>query len=98
MAKKQTSAGTKMVGSRCEITGDNRRRLATERQTEEIRENFPAGIARPALRALYAAGFRTLRDLTRISEAELAELHGMGPTAVKKLKDALAEGEWSFRQ
>jgi hypothetical protein len=50
---------------------------------------FPAGIASPALRALSGAGIKSLADLARWSEAELAALHGMGPKALGSLKAAL---------
>ena len=40
---------------------------------------LPEGMGSPARRALTAAGIETLEDLTRISEAELMKLHGMGP-------------------
>lgn len=52
---------------------------------------WPAGVASPARRALAAAGLTRLEQLTRISEAELLKLHGMGPKAVRALKAALAE-------
>lgn len=66
-------------------------------QTDAIKANFPAGIARPALRALVAAGLRTLEQLTTISEVELSELHGMGPKAVKTLRAGLLAEGLDFR-
>lgn len=79
--------------SRCPITRDPKQRLASNVQTDAIKANFPAGLARPALRALVAAGFTTLEQLTTISEVELSELHGMGPKAVKTVRTGLlAEG------
>ena len=50
---------------------------------------FPSGVSGPALRALNGAGIRSLADLTRWSEAELAKLHGMGPKALRVLKAAV---------
>lgn len=53
----------------------------------------PKGVAKPAARALASAGVKSLRDLSRLSEAELSGLHGMGPKAIGILKGALkAEG------
>ncbi|HEX8033519.1 MAG TPA: DNA-directed RNA polymerase subunit alpha C-terminal domain-containing protein [Ktedonobacterales bacterium] len=49
------------------------------------------GLAAPAVRALHGAGYKTLGDLTGVSEAELASLHGFGPNGQKKLNQALAE-------
>jgi DNA-directed RNA polymerase alpha subunit len=54
-------------------------------------------IAAPATRALMAAGCTHLSQLTQVSEAELLALHGMGPKAVRILRDALAERGLSFR-
>jgi hypothetical protein len=58
---------------------------------------WPKGVARPAQRALAAAGVTQLADLTGFTEAELARLHGMGPTALAALKAALAAEDMSFK-
>lgn len=50
----------------------------------------------PAQRALHGAGCFTLEDLTRATEAEIANLHGMGPKALGILREALAELGLSF--
>ncbi len=54
-------------------------------------------ISAPAQRALQNAGINSLEQLTKISEAELLQLHGMGPNAIGKLHQALAEHKLSFR-
>ncbi len=59
--------------------------------------NFPK-IGAPAARALEAAGYTNLKQLTRVTEAELAQLHGMGPNALGKLRDALKAEGLSFKQ
>lgn len=51
--------------------------------------DFPK-LSKPALRALHGAGLYRLEQLTALREAELAELHGMGPKAIASLKEALA--------
>lgn len=56
------------------------------------------GLAAPARRALAGAGYRSLADLTRATEAEVAALHGMGPNAMKRLRDRLAERALSFAE
>jgi DNA-directed RNA polymerase alpha subunit len=61
-----------------------------------VNDEFPARLAAPARRALANAGFTKLPDLTRISEAELAKLHGMGPKALGQLREALAGAGLSF--
>lgn len=60
------------------------------------RSGFPDGIAKPALRALDAAGIRTLAQLARWSETELLALHGMGPKALGMLRGALEAQGKSF--
>jgi hypothetical protein len=76
----------------CPLTKDQSLRFAAEKMTAKIEQDFPAGVAKPALRALAGAGFSKLSDLVTIRESELAELHGMGPKAMALLHDAL-EGE-----
>jgi len=50
-------------------------------------------LASPAQRALAGAGISRLIQLTKIRESELARLHGIGPNAIKTLRQALeAEG------
>lgn len=56
---------------------------------KSVTEWPPRGVAKPAARALAAAGVKSLRDLEKLGESELAGLHGMGPKAVGVLKDAL---------
>ncbi len=98
MATKPTARVTGGNGdSLCPITAKPRLRLASDRQTDSIKDNFPAGVAKPALRALYAAGLTTLDHLTRVSEGELAALHGMGPKAIGLLRAALNAQGLRFR-
>ena len=52
--------------------------------------DFPAGLGKPAQRALAAAGYQRLDHLAQISEAELKRLHGVGPKAINQLRQALA--------
>jgi len=54
-------------------------------------------LAAPARRALLAAGYTRLEQLTEISEAEVTELHGMGPNALRALRAAMEERGLSFR-
>lgn len=58
--------------------------------------NFPAGLSAPARRALDGAGYVGLEQLTKVSEAELKKLHGMGPKAINLLRSALEEKGLSF--
>jgi hypothetical protein len=53
--------------------------------------DLPAGISRPAQRALAAAGCTRLDQLAGRSARELLKLHGMGPKALGRIRAALAE-------
>ena len=53
--------------------------------------DLPIDLARPAQRALHEAGYVRLEQLTKVSETELKQLHGIGPNAIKKLRQALGE-------
>jgi DNA-directed RNA polymerase alpha subunit len=59
-------------------------------------QNLPAGLPKPAQRALTAAGYIRLEQLVTVSEAELHQLHGVGPKAVEQLRQALAARGLSF--
>jgi hypothetical protein len=50
---------------------------------------FPRAIGAPARRALLAAGYRTLDDLVGLPEEALLSLHGVGPKALRVLREAL---------
>ena len=57
---------------------------------------FPK-IGAPAMRALEAAGYSRLEQLTKVTEAELGQLHGMGPKALGILRETLKEKGLSFK-
>ncbi|MFG2245772.1 DNA-binding protein [Spirillospora sp. NPDC048823] len=54
-------------------------------------------LAAPARRALAGAGYNTLEQLAQTGEGEIAALHGMGPNAMKTLREALQQHGLSFR-
>jgi hypothetical protein len=58
--------------------------------------DLPTGLASPARRALEAAGYVRLEQLTKVSEAEILKLHGMGPRALDQIRRALAARGQSF--
>lgn len=58
---------------------------------------FPAKLSQPALRALANEGITNLEELANYTEAELKKLHGMGPNAMGKLKEALKEAGLHFK-
>ncbi len=55
-------------------------------------------IGNPARNALHGAGYTHLNQLTEVTEAELLKLHGMGPKAIRILREALAARALSFKQ
>jgi hypothetical protein len=58
--------------------------------------DLPPKLGAPAERALVNAGIKNLKQLTKFTEAEIKQLHGVGPNALDKLNQALAERELSF--
>lgn len=58
---------------------------------------YPSEIGKAALRALESNGLSTYEQLTRMSEAELLSLHGVGPKAVRILRERLVERGQGFR-
>lgn len=74
-----------------------RKKKAVNAHAALIAASLPHGLARPALRALAAAGMTCLSDLQAASAKEIAELHGMGPKAMTTLQSALAQEGMSFR-
>ena len=60
--------------------------------------DLPAKMGAPAERALAGAGIRKLKDVTKFSEREIGKLHGVGPNAIGKLRQALAEKGLSFAE
>ncbi len=58
--------------------------------------DLPAKLGAPAERALAGARIKNLKHLTKFSEAEIKQLHGIGPNALAKLRQALAARGLSF--
>ena len=53
-------------------------------------------LAAPARRALANAGIHSLAQLTKFSEADVKQLHGIGPNALESLHRAPAEQGLAF--
>lgn len=71
--------------------------MVKAKRSEQRKSDLPDGLAQPARRALAAAGVQRLGQLTRLSEAEVKQLHGIGPNALKLLRRALKAQGLSFR-
>jgi DNA-directed RNA polymerase alpha subunit len=63
---------------------------------DQQESDLPTELASPARRALVGAGYVRLEQLTRLSEADVLHLHGMGPKAMDQLRRALAARGLSF--
>jgi len=73
------------------VTSKNNATSASDQQESDIPK-----LGAPAHRALAAAGIQRLEQLTRFSEAEIKQLHGIGPNALAKLRQVLAARGLSF--
>ena len=67
-------------------------------QEENSENSLPRSIGNPATQALNGFGITRLDQLTKVTEAEVARLHGVGPKAVRILREALAEKGMSFAE
>jgi hypothetical protein len=66
-------------------------------QNDNVKESdLPTGLAKPAQRALAAAGYLRLEQFTKLSEADVLQLHGMGPKALDLIRRALMAQGLSF--
>lgn len=59
---------------------------------------LPRGIGRPATRALLEVEIDTVEKVSQHSEKDLLALHGVGPKAVRILRETLAEQGLTFRE
>jgi hypothetical protein len=62
----------------------------------EPRSDLPAGLSRPAQRALAAAGYERLEQFSELTEAEVLRLHGLGPKAMDQIRRAPATSGLPF--
>jgi DNA-directed RNA polymerase alpha subunit len=70
--------------------------IMAHKSTDLPADGLPPGLASPARRALAAAGYHTLVQLSQVKEADLLKLHGMGPKAVRQLREALDASGLTF--
>jgi hypothetical protein len=65
-------------------------------QHDQQESDLPTELSNPARRALVGAGYVRLEQFTRLSEAEVLRLHGMGPKGVDMIRRALEARGLSF--
>ena len=70
--------------------------MKPKNKEQQTSSPFPK-IGAPATRALEAAGYTHLEQLTKVTEAELGQLHGMGPKALRILRETLQAQGLSFK-
>lgn len=61
------------------------------------KEGFLSLLSAPARRTLENQGITSLQLLSQYSEKEILKLHGIGPSAMPKLRQALEEEGLSFK-
>ncbi len=64
--------------------------------SDQPSDNLPK-LSVPARRALAAVGVTQLEHLTNHTEHEIKNLHGMGPSGMKQLQEALKQKGLSFK-
>jgi hypothetical protein len=84
---RQTTGPHRDASGTLELEGRSKRK-----QTSDL----PAKLGAPAERALSNAGIKNLKQLTKFSETEIKNLHGVGPNAIGKLRQALSDQGLSF--
>lgn len=67
-------------------------------QERKPKEGFLSLLSAPARRALEHEGIVTVKELSKWSEHEILKLHGMGPSTIPKLKNALKANGLTFRK
>jgi hypothetical protein len=84
---RQTTGSHRDASGTLELEGKSRRKQES---------NLPPKLGAPAERALANAGIKNLKQLTKFSEVEIKQLHGVGPSALGKLRQALVDKGLSF--
>lgn len=72
--------------------------MLEENSVTQQESDLPIGLSAPARRALIGAGYLQLEQLTRLSEDELKQLHGVGPNAINLLRRALEAKGLTFAE
>ena len=76
--------------------GSNRVAIPSEQEQRE--SDLPSALSAPARRALIGAGCTRLEAVAKLSEKEIKQLHGVGPNAIEKLRQALNDHGLSFAE
>jgi hypothetical protein len=71
--------------------------MVNDKKQGQSADDFPK-LSNPARRALSGAGYTRLDQLTKVTEADIKKLHGIGPNAINQLRAALAAKGLSFAE
>ncbi|MEK5186729.1 RNA polymerase alpha subunit C-terminal domain-containing protein [Solibacillus sp. FSL R5-0691] len=66
-------------------------------QANKPSKGFLSRLTSPARNALINAGITELEQLAEYTESEILQLHGIGPSSMPKLKQAMAEKSLNFK-
>jgi DNA-directed RNA polymerase alpha subunit len=59
-------------------------------------KEFLIKLAKPAQRALYNAGITTLKQLSKLTQEEVSQWHGIGQNAIHQIKKELQDNGLTF--
>ena len=65
---------------------------------KDPKAEFHSKISAPARRAFERVNILTLKELSEYSEKDILDLHGVGPSAIPKLNEALKTAGLAFRK
>jgi len=74
------------------------RQLQDQEKQDLLKPKFMSALSAPAQRALANAGIKTLKQLAKWKENDLLALHGLGPSALPKIYEALANEGLQLKQ
>jgi uncharacterized protein YdhG (YjbR/CyaY superfamily) len=74
------------------------RKIVRSRVGQVVPPDPFAALAAPAQRALRRVGITTVEQLSRKTERQIAELHGMGPSTLRKLRVLLRSNGKRFKR
>jgi len=96
MAKSETNLRTCGKGHKYYKSSDCPTCPTCERERKPA-HSFLSILSAPARRALENNGITSLETLSKFSENEILQFHGMGPASLPKLRAALKDNGLSFR-
>jgi uncharacterized protein YdhG (YjbR/CyaY superfamily) len=79
-----------LVRKKCDLKTNPRASTTYKAEIQKLEPALrDAGLAKPALRALIDHNIRTIRALRKVDESVLLSMHGIGPSAMRIIKNLL---------